>query len=243
LRRRAMITITRVQATLFDLDGVLVDSMPLITRLLGRWAGIHGLERGLVLRAALGRREVDLVRELAPWADVDAEVARMQTWQTAEFDGCMPCPGAERLLRSLSGRWAVVTSGSRQVATGRLHAAGLPLPPTLVSSQDVQAGKPHPEPYLRAAAILGLDPSTCVVVEDAPSGIASALGAGMRVIAVTSSHDACLDGLDAAHAHVRSLADIRVLGDIEVPGVGSTGISLAIDSLAPGDQRQIRMRE
>jgi sugar-phosphatase len=219
------VTMAQVQAALFDLDGVLVDSMPMITRLLGRWADTHGLEPGLVLRKAHGRREADLVRELAPWADVDVEVARMQAWQTAEFDGCVQCPGAEPLLRSLGGRWAVVTSGSRQVATGRLHAAGLPLPQTLVSATDVRVGKPHPEPYLRAAAILGLDPSECIVVEDAPAGIASALGAGMRVIALAPSHGAWPPGLDAAHAHVRSLADIRVLGR------RPTGISLAFDSL------------
>lgn len=231
----ATVTMSQVRAALFDLDGVLVDSMPLITRLLGRWADFHGLEPGLAVRKAHGRREADLVRELAPWADVGTEVARMQAWQAAEFDGCVQCPGAEPLLRSLGGRWAVVTSGSRQVATGRLRAAGLPLPQTLVSAADVQAGKPHPEPHLRAAAMLRLDPSECIVIEDAPAGIASALGAGMRVIALAPSRGPWPAGLDAAHARVGSLADIRVLGH------GPTGISLAFDSL-DRDQRRDQLK-
>ncbi|MFD8812058.1 HAD-IA family hydrolase [Streptomyces sp. NPDC059627] len=200
------------QAVLFDLDGVLVDSMPVIVRLLTRWADLHGLDRAVTLSSAHGRREADLVAELAPWADTAVEVARMQKWQATEFDGCVPCPGAQRLLTALGDcRWAVVTSGSRAVALGRLRAAGLPVPATLVSADDVVHGKPHPEPYLKAAAALGVRPTECVVVEDAPSGVASGLDAGMRVIAVAPGPEE----LRGAHAQVASLADIDGFQDAE----------------------------
>jgi sugar-phosphatase len=215
----------RAQAVLFDLDGVLIDSMPTLTRLLGRWADMHSIDRDLVLRTAHGRRETELISELAPWADVAEEIARMQAWQDSEPD-CMPCAGAEPLLASLGrGRWAVVTSGSRNVATGRLRAARLPVPEILVSAHDVVNGKPHPEPYLLASAKLELDPSQCIVVEDAPSGVASGLRAGMRVIAIAASPAMCPDGLTAADICVGSLADIRVLEN------GRDGVTLAVGGL------------
>ena len=202
----------QTRAVLFDLDGVLVDSMSLVERLLTRWARLQGLDPGLVLRTAHGRREADLVRTLAPAADVEAEIALMQHWQVTEFDGCAACEGAAGLTAALgTDRWAVVTSGSRAVATGRLRAAGLPVPRVLVTADDVANGKPHPEPYLTAAAALGLDAADCVVIEDAPSGAASGIAAGMRVIAVTGPPPRSADGFGDVHP-VRSLAQVRVVG-------------------------------
>src|SRR5947199_7784219 len=100
-------------------------------------------------------------------------------------------PGASALLRSVpAGRWAVVTSSPHELALARLRLTGLPVPEVLVAAGDVAHGKPHPEPYLTAAARLGVDPGDCVVFEDAPAGIAAARAGAMRVIGLATTYGA-----------------------------------------------------
>jgi sugar-phosphatase len=104
-------------------------------------------------------------------------------------DGLVPIPGALELLGALQpDSWAIVTSGSRTVATLRLRATGLPVPGIMVTGDEVRFGKPHPEPYLTGAARSGVPPRQCLVVEDAPAGVLAAKAAGMRVLAVTTTH-------------------------------------------------------
>jgi len=79
-----------------------------------------------------------------------------------------------------------------------------------VTAEQVEAGKPDPAGYLRAAALLGVDPSECLVLEDAPAGVAAGLAAGMTVIAVLTTNDE--SALRAAHRRVRSLRALTALG-------------------------------
>jgi sugar-phosphatase len=98
-------------------------------------------------------------------------------------------PGAHELLAAWPpDRIAIVTSASVPLATARLGAAGLAAPRVLVTEERVSAGKPDPEGYLLAARELGADPADCIVLEDAPAGISAARAAGMRVIAVLTTH-------------------------------------------------------
>ena len=107
--------------------------------------------------------------------------------EMADLDGVVALPGAIELLSSLPPRrWTIATSCTRPLAEIRLRAAGVPIPARMVTSNDVTKGKPHPEPYLKAAAILGYDPSQCVVVEDAPAGVRAGHASGARVIAFTT---------------------------------------------------------
>jgi sugar-phosphatase len=101
-----------------------------------------------------------------------------------------------------------VTSGSRPVATLRLRAAGLPAPEVFVTGEEVHHGKPDPEPYLTAAARMQLSPSDCLVIEDAPAGVDAGVAAGMKVLAVATTHP--LARLGAAHARVTGLDRLRV---------------------------------
>jgi len=95
----------------------------------------------------------------------------------------VPIPGARELLASIpAGRWAVVTSGGRAIATARMASAGLAPAQVLVTGEDVDRGKPFPDPYLLAAERLGLPPERCAVFEDAPAGIAAARAAGVETI-------------------------------------------------------------
>ncbi len=109
--------------------------------------------------------------------------------EVLERDGIRPLPGSRELLKSMPpGRWTVVTSAPDRLARARLEAAGLLIPPQLVTSERVKRGKPQPDPYIEGAKVLGADPEYCVVVEDAPIGIQSAKAAGMRVIALRTTY-------------------------------------------------------
>jgi mannitol-1-/sugar-/sorbitol-6-phosphatase len=201
-------TMLSCDAILFDLDGVLVDSVEVVERTWRRWAARHGLDPERVIQAAHGRRTIETVRLLAPHLAADDEVAALASSESTETEGLYEVAGARELLASLPpGSWAVVTSGIRPVAELRLRYTGLPTPPVLVTADQVQHGKPHPEGYLTAAARLGVDPARCVVVEDTPPGIEAAHAGGMRAVAIASTYDA--KALVAAEAVISRLSQIR----------------------------------
>ena len=93
------------------------------------------------------------------------------------------------------------------VAVVHRYAAGLPIPGVMVTGDEVRYGKPHPEPYLKGAERTGVPPRDCIVVEDAPAGVLAGKAAGMRVVAVTTTHSR--EVLLAADRIVTSLADVK----------------------------------
>lgn len=169
---------------LFDLDGVLIDSTPAVTRVWRQWAIEHGFDPEEVVARVHGRPSLATVREYLPKADHAAENRKIERREMQDADGIISLPGARELLRQLPAeRWTIATSCTRPLAEVRLRAAGLPVPERIVTSTDVTLGKPHPEPFRKAAAKLGFPASECVVVEDAPAGIRAGKAAGARVIA------------------------------------------------------------
>jgi sugar-phosphatase len=171
------------QAILFDLDGVLIDSTPAVERVWRRWALEHGLDPETVVRLAHGRPSRNTIRELWPNSDIDAEDREVERREMEDIEGVVLLPGAQRLLNRLPlERWTIATSCTRSLAEVRLRAAGLPIPKKMITSSDVKIGKPHPEPYQKAASILGFSASDCIVVEDAPAGVRAGKAAGARVI-------------------------------------------------------------
>ena len=171
-------------AILFDMDGVLIDSTPAVARVWSQWARERGFDPEKVVRLAHGRPSISTICDLLPNADHEAENREVERREIADLEGVVPLPGARRLLASLPPeRYAIVTSSTRKLAEARLRAAELPVPKFFVTSSDIVNGKPHPEPYLKAAAKLGADPRECIVVEDVPTGIRSGKAAGARVIA------------------------------------------------------------
>lgn len=196
------------QAILFDLDGVLVDSTASIEEAWRSWAARHGLDPSAVLRVAHGRRGLDTVRLVAPHLDAAREVAEQNAREARTIDVAV-APGARALIEQLPPScWAVVTSGVRAVAEHRLRTVGLPIPPVMVCADDVVHGKPDPEGFLAAAARLGVPPSACVVIEDAPAGLDAARAAGMRAVAVASTYPP--DALRMANIVVHSLEAVTV---------------------------------
>lgn len=179
------IDLSAIALILFDLDGVLVDSLPVIERILRVWAAEHDLDADKAVALSHGRRDIDLIRLIAPHLDAEAEAARVFEREEHDTTGVRAMPGAADLLATLpADSWAVVTSGTRAVATARIAAAGLPMPRLLLAAEDVVEGKPSPAGYLQAAALLGQDPERCLVVEDAEAGALAARAAGMECLGV-----------------------------------------------------------
>ena len=198
-------------AILFDLDGVLVDSTKSVARQWRLWADENNIDPERVLAIAHGRRTVEVVRILAPRLDAKAEESRIEKREADDIEGVAVMPGAADLLKSIpEGRWCVVTSGTRYLATSRLRFAHLPIPRVLVAADDVQKGKPDPEPYLKGAQLLKVKPTECLVIEDAPAGIRSAHAGGMKAIALASTYLPA--ELDEADAVLQNLGQIQIRG-------------------------------
>ncbi len=178
----------RCRALLFDMDGVLVDSTPAVARVWTAWATERGLEPDDVVRRAHGRPSIATIRELLPNGDHHAEDQAVEKAEIEDLQDIVALPGTKQLLSQLPAeRFAVVTSATRPLAVARIQAAGFAVPKYLVTASDIQHGKPHPEPYLRGASILGIAPADCVVIEDAPAGIQSGKAAGARVFALRTT--------------------------------------------------------
>ena len=204
-------------AILFDLDGVLVDSTRSVDRQWRKWAQENNLEPDAVVRAAHGRRTIETVRQVAPHLNAEAEMRKIERLEVEDTDGVVVMPGAADLLRSIpDGRWCVVTSGTRLLASGRLRLGSLPIPPMFVTADEVTKGKPDPEPYLKGAELLGFKPEECLVIEDAPAGVQAAHAGGMKVIALASTFPE--SELKEADAVVRSLDQIEVTQDQAADG-------------------------
>jgi sugar-phosphatase len=202
-------TIFHCSAILFDLDGVLVDSTRSVERQWRIWAREQGIDGDRVMEVGHGVRAVEVIRTVAPHLDAEAEVSRLEKREAADQDGVAVMPGAVDLIHSIpEGRWCVVTSGSRHLATARLLLAGIPAPKVMITADDVVSGKPHPEPYLKGAKLLGVDPVECLVIEDAPAGIQAAHAGGMKIIALSSTYPPPV--LSKADAVVEKLAQIQV---------------------------------
>lgn len=187
------------RGVLFDLDGVLIDSTPAVARVWSKWAVRHRLNPEEVVKRAHGRPSISTIRELLPHADAESENLVVERAEIEDIHDVIPLPGAKELLKALPpDSWTIVTSCTRALAEVRLRAAGLAIPSRIVTSSDVENGKPHPEPFLKGALALHLKAADCVVVEDAPAGIRSGKAAGARVIGLrTTAPESELREVDA----------------------------------------------
>ncbi len=193
-----------IRAVLFDMDGTLVNSDAAVQRAWTTWAGEHGVDAAEAIALSHGSPSGPTIRKLLSHHDEAAlavALARQMELQYDDLSDVVASPGAVELLDVLAARnvpWAVVTSADVRLARGRLGAAGI-VAPVLVTVDDIAAGKPHPEGYLRAAELLGVPPGQCLVVEDADVGLAAARAAG--------AHTAALRGLDG-DLRIGTLADL-----------------------------------
>jgi mannitol-1-/sugar-/sorbitol-6-phosphatase len=200
--------VVRCQGVLFDMDGILISSLGSVERSWAAWARMRGMEPATALRVAHGRRAIETVAQLRPDLDSEAELKVIEDLEVADNEGLTVLPGVLALLAALPPtRWTVVTSATERLARVRMAAGGIPAPARLVTANQVKRGKPHPEPFLAGAALLGFAPESCVVFEDSSSGAQAGRAAGCTVIATTFSHP--VETLGAAHYLVKDLTDVH----------------------------------
>lgn len=198
-----------VRGILFDMDGVLVSSIGSVERSWTKWAQGHEVDPALAIRMAHGRRAFDTLKFLRPDLNTQEELLRLEEMEMDDNADLTILPGVQRILHELpANRWAVVTSATERLALRRMRDGGIRDPKWLVTADKVSKGKPHPEPYLAGAKLLGLPPEDCLVIEDAASGAKAGHDAGCKVLATLFSHP--LESLSAADWVIPSLEDVQV---------------------------------
>ncbi|MGC0251884.1 HAD-IA family hydrolase [Pseudactinotalea sp. Z1748] len=191
-------------AVLFDMDGTLIDSAASAQRCWRRWAREFGLPDAETFEVQHGIPASQVVPTLLPAEQVEAGVARILELEIADATGIHVLPGAELALGSLRpGQAAIVTSCTHAQAWARINGSGLEPPEVVVTADDVERGKPYPDPFRLGARALGVDPRRCLVIEDAPAGVTAALAAGCAVLGVGGRHGLSL--LGQAHAGASGL--------------------------------------
>lgn len=205
-------------AVLFDLDGTLIDSTASVIRSWRRFAEHYSVS-AQALHENHGQPARTLISRLLPEDQHLEGLAHVTDLEVTDAIGLEPVLGAREFFDSVpADRRAIVTSGSVPIATARLDAAGFPHPDVFVTIDDVVHGKPDPEPFLTAAARLGVDATRCLVIEDAAAGIVAARAAGCAVIAIAGTVDVddlpadlVVDGLDRLELYVDdSVLRVRV---------------------------------
>jgi sugar-phosphatase len=218
--------VIRCKGILFDMDGVLISSLGSVERSWTHWAEMRGIDPAYALSIVHGRRSIETISFLRPDLDAEAENRIIEKLEIDDREGVKALPGVFELLAALpAGTWTVVTSATGALARVRLAAAGIPASGPIITADDVVKGKPDPAPYVAGAALLGLPPAECVVIEDAASGAKAGRAAGCTVIATTFSHT--VEQLEAADFIIPDLTGVAVT---VLPG--GEGIALTFTPIA-----------
>lgn len=193
-------------AVLFDMDGTLIHSTPAVLRSWLAWGAERGLDPSF-LDGRHGQPARDIVTALVTAEEFEASFRRIQEIEVAEVSDITILPGAAEALSAIGEyRKAIVTSCTRPLAAARIMASGLVPPRVVVTFDDVTQGKPDPEPFLLGAQWLGFEPTSCLVIEDAPTGLRSAHAAGCTTLAVAGTHEAADLSADLV---ITSLAELE----------------------------------
>lgn len=196
------------EAIIFDMDGTLINSLPAVERSWTTWAtryditaeelaNCHGVPAGAI------------IARLIPEAQRDEAKRFVDELELVDVEGIVALPGAVEALEALpESQRAIATSCHRDLMDARIAASGIPRPAVTVTVDDVERGKPNPDPFLLAAERLGLDPSKCLVVEDATAGLIGARAAGCATLAVVTTTPRELVAAEA-DAVVTTLAEVR----------------------------------
>jgi sugar-phosphatase len=202
-------------AVLFDNDGTLIDSREAVVRSWLAWAAYHGVSAESLI-GFHGVPSSSIIAAVAPHLDPVTATADIDRRELADLDGIAALPGATDAVAAVGWRGAIVTSASRELMEVRLAAAGFTAPAVLVTADDITRGKPNPEPYLVAADKLGVDPTRCLVVEDAPAGLRAGRAAGAATVAVVTTSTA---------------EELAPLADLVVPDLSELSFRLGDDGV------------
>ncbi|KAJ6515691.1 HAD-like domain-containing protein [Mycena sanguinolenta] len=197
-------TTFHVDAILFDMDGTLVDSKAGVE---GAWdvfaLSYPGIDVTQILSSSHGVRTIDNLRihcKITDPVELEKEAERFEelivTTSTENGrQGIVLLPGVKAAMDELAPvrtlpapLWAICTSATHSYASAAVSIAGVPVPDVFVVAEDVERGKPYPDPYLMGAEKCGVKPESCVVFEDAPAGVRSGQAAGCKTIGFLTSH-------------------------------------------------------
>jgi HAD superfamily hydrolase (TIGR01509 family) len=216
------IPLPNLDLVIFDCDGVLVDSEVISNEVLARELTAVGLPttllearrdyQGLLLREVLIKAEARLQRPLPDGWLSNYEQVRADAFR----EGLRPVAGAAELVQRIRRAGisvCVASQGALRKTALSLQLTGLShlfATEAIFSAAQVERGKPFPDLFLHAAAVIGAEPARCVVIEDTPSGARAAVAAGMRVLGFGADSDP--EALAAAGAEVfMSLGDVPSL--------------------------------
>ena len=214
----------RAAGVLFDMDGTLIDSTPVVEAIWTRFGERHGLDPAQILAFAHGRQPIDTLTRFLPEHSHEERLDLARALVNEEIrrtDGITEIAGAATLIGALlamGARVGIVTSANRTLATVRLRAGGVPIPEVLVTSEDVERGKPDPDGYRRAAALLGVPVEACVVFEDAEAGLAAAVASGAHVIVVGGHESPVTTGLDRVRDYAAVTVEPGADGGVRIRG-------------------------
>jgi len=216
---------TELQAVVFDMDGVIIESEMTHYRAICEAMGEKmKVSYKVFLEQCTGGDERFAMGKMAAFSDMSYDEELFQEWSRRKGKAYMrlvseeacAMPGAIELVESVAEQLPIglATGSRRSDIDAALHVLGggclEGLFQTIVTSGDVDNPKPHPATYSKAVEDLGVEPSACFAIEDSPNGIASAVGAGLRVIGVAVMHDA--SKLSRAERIVSTLADVSLDG-------------------------------
>jgi HAD superfamily hydrolase (TIGR01509 family) len=200
-----MVMGTELQAVVFDMDGVIIESEMTHYRAICEAMGEKmKVSYQVFLEQCTGGDERFAMGRMAAFSDMSYDEELFQEWSGRKAtvyarlisEEVTAMPGAIELVESVAEQLPVglATGSRRSDVDAALHVLGggclEGLFKTIVTSGDVDNPKPHPYTYSKAVEELGVEPSACFAIEDSPNGIASAVGAGLRVIGVAAMHDA-----------------------------------------------------
>ena len=207
-----------VRAVIFDMDGLLVDTEAPVRDALMSAAAAIGRELPIpVFMSMVGTTSAHsdqvLVEHFGEGFDLDAYLTEVRRLLELSFDIGVPLkPGAAELLALLDEVGlpkALVTSSSRRAVDRHLPAEVVARFSTLITSESVEHSKPHPQPYLKAAAALGVQAEDCLALEDSHNGVRSAHAAGMMAVMVPDLLEATDEMREKTVAIADSLHDVH----------------------------------